>query len=162
MGEHDPYSTTEGLGLRLSNCLSSLAGESYGFTGDNLSTVNLSTFGPVVERAYERIAADCTVRGKFHVGASKVLHWLFPELFIMLDRNAAMAFQEHHKIGFRRTTQPGYSAERYLKCLEKAQAEISGYGPERLLALEPNTPIARIFDKVAFVVGAGWFVAHRG
>ncbi len=155
MGQYDPYSTAEGFGLHLSDSLRSLEGDLRRFRGDNLPTADLNAIGSAVKRAYECIAAGCAVRGKlFHVGATKVLHWLFPDLFIMLDRNVARAFQKHHKVGFRLATQPGYSAEKYLRCLEKAKDEIVGFGPESFVALEPNTPIARIFDKVAFVVGA--------
>jgi hypothetical protein len=154
MGEGDPYSTTGGFGLHLSNSLGPLEGDLRRLTSDNLATADLSVIGPVVTRAYDGIADGCARRGRFHVGATKILHWLFPDLFIMLDRNAAMAFQKHHMVGFRQTTQPGYSAQNYFKCLELAKKEIVEFGVERFHALEPDTPVARIFDKIAFVVGA--------
>jgi len=157
MGGADPYSTTEGFGFRLSNSLKSLEDDLHKLASENLATADLGAIGSVVQRAYKSISDGCAVSGKqFHVGATKVLHWLFPDLFFVLDRNTAMAFQEHHLVGFRRTTQPGYSAMRYLKCLEKAQREIVQFGVERFRALEPGTPVARLFDKIAFVVGAGW------
>lgn len=80
----------------------------------------------------------------------------------MLDHNAAMAFQKHHMIGFRRTTQPGYCAEKYLRCLEDAKEEIVQFGVERFRAVEPGSPVARLFDKIVFVVGAGWDKSARG
>lgn len=157
MGAVDPYSTTEGFGLHLSNSLKSLEGDVRELASENLATADLGAIGSVVKRAYDCIAKGCAVSEKrFHVGATKVLHWLFPDLFFVLDRNTAMAFQKHHLIGFRRTTQPGYSAEKYLKCLGKAKEEIVRFGVERFRALEPGTPVARLFDKVAFAVGAGW------
>jgi len=106
MGAADPYSTTEGFGLRLSNSLQPSEADLRRLASERLATADLGAIGPEVKRAYDRIADGCAGRGKFHVGARKVLHWLFPDLFIMLDRNAAMAFQEHHVVSFRRTTQP--------------------------------------------------------
>jgi hypothetical protein len=140
MGAADPYSTTEGFGLRLSNSLQPLEADLRRLASERLATADLGSIGSVVKRAYDCIADRCAEGGKFHVGATKVLHWLFPDLFIMLDRNAAMAFQEHHMVGFRRTTQPGYSAQNYFKCLELAKEEIVAFGVERFHALEPDTP----------------------
>jgi hypothetical protein len=91
----------------------------------------------------------------FHVGATKVLHFLNPRLFIIIDSNAARAFRLIHNVPFRNTTQPGYSADLYLQCMKCAREEIKSYGVERLQALEPDTPITRIFDKLTFVTGAG-------
>jgi hypothetical protein len=156
MGAHNPYSTTQGFGFHLLDSLRSLEGDLRRLADEKMATANLGEIIPVIERAYTHIASHCGFRRSFHVGATKVLHWLFPDLFIMLDSNSAKGFQKHHKVGFRRTSQPGYSAEKYIDCLKKAQAEILGYGPERFTDLEANTPLARIFDKVAFVVGAGW------
>ena len=90
----------------------------------------------------------------FHVGATKILHWIAPGLFIILDSNVAAAFRENHpEIGFKATTQPGYSAARYVQCLKLAKEEIRAYGYDRFRLLEPQTPLARLFDKVAFIVG---------
>jgi hypothetical protein len=161
MGDHNPYATAQGFGLHLLDCLRSLKGDLRRLADQKMATANLSEISPVIEHAYTHLATHCGVRGSFHVGTTKVLHWLYPDLFIVLDFNSAMAFQEHHKVEFRRTTQPGYSAKKYLECIETAQAEIVRYGPERFADLEANTPVCRIFDKVAFVVGAGWFVSHR-
>ncbi len=71
----------------------------------------------------------------------------------MLDGNVASAFRKHHRMEFANTTQPGYTAEKYFACLKHAQAEIEGYGYESFRRLEPATPLARLFDKVAWVVG---------
>lgn len=45
-----------------------------------------------------------------------------------------------------------------LKCLEKARDEISGFASERFLALDANTPIARIFGQGRI---CGWFRVAR-
>jgi len=91
--------------------------------------------------------------GDFHVGATKILHFLFPDFLIMLDKRVAMAFREHHGVAFRRTTQPGWGVGRYIECLEHAQDEIRAYGPSKLRELAPGTPLPRIFDKVAWGIG---------
>jgi len=89
----------------------------------------------------------------FHVGATKILHFLNPQLFIIVDRHAARAFRMFGNIPFRDTTQPGYSAKRYFECMEKVQVDISAYGLYQFKALEPDIPITRIYDKLTFVTG---------
>ncbi len=89
----------------------------------------------------------------FDVGATKIMHFLFPELFIMLDSHVAMAFRKHYGVGFRQKPPYGYSVGRYIECLEHAQEEIRAYGPDKLRELAPDTPLPRIFDKVAWGIG---------
>ena len=48
----------------------------------------------------------------FYVGATKILHFMNPYFFIILDSNASRAFKNYHNIGFLNTTQPGYSNEK--------------------------------------------------
>lgn len=90
----------------------------------------------------------------FYVGASKVMHFLNPELFIIIDSNAARAFKAAHDVPFRNATRPGYSAERYIECMTFAQMDIYQYGGDKFQALEPNTPLTRIYDKLTFVTGS--------
>lgn len=91
----------------------------------------------------------------FHVGATKILHFLNPSLFVIVDSNAARAFRLAHDIPFKDGTQPGYSADRYMECMKYARCDISEYGLETFQALEPHTPITRIYDKLTFATGAG-------
>jgi len=84
-------------------------------------------------------------------GAVRKIPFLLP--IHSLYSNVAAAFKQHHRVGFKNTTQPGYSVERYVQCLKKAQEEIRAYGYDRFRLLEPQTPLARLFDKVAFIVG---------
>jgi len=44
----------------------------------------------------------------------------------------------------------GYTSDNYIVCLRKAQEEILSYDPQKFRDLEPNTPEARVFDKIAF------------
>jgi hypothetical protein len=123
-----------------------------------LAQADLTVSAASVKAAYDCLASPgpgaLDSEGQhFHVGATKILHWIAPALFIMIDSNVARSFRKHHAIGFKRATQPGYSAERYVECLKKAQEEIRAYGYDRFCMLEPQTPLARLFDKVAFIVG---------
>lgn len=125
----------------------------------NLLDISLQEHGNAIIRAYEILSAKGSgalhenQKKSFHVGATKVLHFLNPELFIIVDSNAARAFRLAWKVPFRNTTQPGYSAERYIECMKRAQIDILAYGVERFRALELNTPITRIYDKLTFITG---------
>jgi hypothetical protein len=120
--------------------------------------VDIDKYERTIREAYDCLAR----RGKesldskgraFHVGGTKILHWINPDLFIMIDSNVARVFRVYHGVCFKDATQPRYTAKKYLDCLRHAQSEIHAYGYERFRALEPGTPIARIVDKIAFVQG---------
>jgi len=109
-------------------------------------------YGTLSAKGSEALHEDQTK--SFHVGATKILHFLNPELFIIVDSNAARAFRIAWKLPFRNATQPGYSADLYLECMKRAQMDISMYGLEQFRALEPNVPVTRIYDKLTFVTGS--------
>ena len=126
----------------------------------NLLSIELQEHGDEVKQAYKALSAsgpgalheDQTK--SFHVGATKILHFLNPELFIMVDRYAARAFRTAWQLPFRHATQPGYSAEFYVECMKRAKTDISEYGIDNFRSLEPNTPVTRIYDKLTFVTGS--------
>ena len=93
----------------------------------------------------------------FHVGATKILHFLNPALFIIVDSNATRAFRECHHVPFKNTTQPGYTAELYVKCVQHVQQDIKDFGFDNFQNLDPSSPITRIYDKLTFATGSGWF-----
>jgi len=94
-------------------------------------------------------------RKSFHVGATKILHFLNPKLFTIVDSNAARAFRHApHNVPFRAATQPGYSADLYMRCMSCAQGDIRTYGLDRFQALEPGVPIMGLYDKLTFVTGS--------
>lgn len=94
-------------------------------------------------------------RKSFPVGATKILHFLNPQLFIIVDSNAARAFKMAHGLPFKNTTQPGYSAELCIKCMEHAREDILKYGLKNFRKLDkPDVPIMRIYDKLTFVTGS--------
>lgn len=92
--------------------------------------------------------------GGFYVGATKILHFLNPEAFIIIDSNASRAFKRIYSINLRSTTQPGYSSERYIYCMEHAKMDILNFGVKEFRSLEKGIPITRIYDKLTFMTGA--------
>lgn len=160
MGPGDKYEANgTGFRARLRAKMRSVRERLKGVPLVCLHQIELASFHDLITKAYDCLAASggSALHGnqakRFHVGATKILHWIAPALFIMLDRNVASAFRKHHGVKFAKTTQPGYTAEKYFSCLKHAQAEIEAYGYESFRRLEPATPLARLFDKVAFVVG---------
>lgn len=126
----------------------------------SLAHIDLQEHRDAIMRAYETLSAKGSSAlhedqtKSFHVGATKILHFLNPELFIIVDRNAARAFKISWHLPFKNATQPGYSAERYFECMKQAQIDITTYGLDQFRALEPNVPLTRIYDKLIFVTGS--------
>ena len=72
----------------------------------------------------------------------------------MVDSNAARAFRITHDIPFQKNAPQGYSADRYITCMERAKMDILGYGIDNFQNLETVTPITRIYDKLTFITGS--------
>jgi len=146
-----------GFALRLKGALKRVRPHLEPLLEADLAGVNLEEAAGRVEVAYEDLSADGSeglhADGKhFHVGATKLLHFLNPELFIIIDGNTARAFGEHYEIDFGSGPQTKYTFAKYLDCLSLAQNEMRHFGAG-FGKLEPGTPAARVFDKVAFVAG---------
>jgi hypothetical protein len=124
-----------------------------------LHQVDLAAYAGAIETAYNSLAdagedsLNADQSDQFRVGATKILHWIAPSLFIMVDANVATAFRAHHRVNYRNSTQPGYTAKKYLECLQRAQDEIHAYGFEHFVRIELTTPVARLFDKAAWIAG---------
>jgi len=159
MGDGDKYEANgTGFRARVRAKMRSVRERLKGVPLVCLRQIELASFDNEIKEAYDCLAAsgEGALNGRpaeFQVGATKILHWIAPAVFIMLDRNVASAFREHHAVKFDKGTQPGYTAEKYFSCLHYAQVEIEAYGYERFRRLEPATPLARLFDKVSFVAG---------
>ena len=125
----------------------------------SLHQIDLAARAGAIETAYDHLAKagkdalNADPADRFHVGATKILHWIAPTLFIMVDTNVAKAFRAHHQADYKKSTQPGYTAKKYVDCLRHAQDEIRAYGLDKFMRIEPATPLARLFDKVAWVAG---------
>jgi hypothetical protein len=130
------------------------------FLSFNLESIELPEYNSEIMQVYEILSSTGTGAlhqdhtKSFYVGASKIMHFLNPGLFIIIDSNAARAFKAAHNIPFKNATQPGYSAKRYVECLECAKMDISEYDNNNFKALEPNTPITRVYDKLTFITGS--------
>jgi len=124
-----------------------------------LHRIDLAAHARAIETAYDHLAEagedalNADPCDQFHVGATKILHWIAPSLFIMVDTNVAKAFQAHHQVDYKKSTQPGYTAKKYVACLQHAQDEIRAYDFEKFMRIEPATPLARLFDKAAWIAG---------
>lgn len=124
-----------------------------------LFEIDLPQHANAVNQAYTILARGGEERfterdAEFHVGATKILHFLNPELFLIVDRNAAQALNATCGIPYRSGSQPGYSGDLYVRSLAAVKAQITDYGIERFYALEQGTPAMRIFDKIAFAYSA--------
>lgn len=94
---------------------------------------------------------------EFHVGATKIMHFINPALFIIVDSNSARALNLVHNVEYRNTTQPGYSDAKYIESLRQVQVDIKTFGVTEFCSLEIGTPMARIYDKLSFATGSNWF-----
>jgi hypothetical protein len=106
-----------------------------------------------IKKAYDILSSAGKGGLNHHVGASKILHFLNPQAFIIVDSNAARAFRRWHHVSLGNTT-PGYSSDKYIECLECAKKDILDYGVKDFCALEKGVPIARIYDKLTFMTGS--------
>lgn len=97
------------------------------------------------------LSADGTY---FCVGATKVMHCLFPELFVMLDQNVGKA------VGYRPGQYNNFWS--YWNVMDVCRNELKeweiAYGStDTLLQLDlPPTTLPRIFDKCASIIGIQW------
>lgn len=131
---------------------------------DHLMTLRLDSFSLSSEKENIKMAYSILSsggkdglnqrQGEFHVGTTKILHFMNPKLFIIVDSNAARAFKLSHRVNFRNTTQPGYSVDKYIECMEYARMDILNFGVDNFCALDKGVPIARIYDKLTFMTGS--------
>lgn len=114
--------------------------------------LDLGQHEQAIRKAYEELSrkGDDSLDMKhrhFHVGATKVMHFLNPELFIIIDSNAIIAFRKAHSI------KSGHPSQEYFQCMTSARLDILTYGVEEFRALDPDTPITRVYDKLTFMTG---------
>jgi hypothetical protein len=128
------------------------------FMQSSLASVDLATAQAPISQAYELLAARGTgalnvqSTSAFDVGASKVLHWLNPELFLIIDRKIAQTLYPLIYPGsrFHLIRSSDYSADFYLRCLTYAQREIVAYGEEQLRRDARELPLTNIYGNIAF------------
>ena len=156
----DPYSVNgSGFASRLSNKLVQIQQVIEPLLDVNILSVDLQKHESNIKQAYEILSARDQgslhedPKKSFHVGTTKILHFLNPELFIIVDSNAARAFRTAAQVHFLNSTQPGYHPDLYIQCLKLAAEDITKYGINNFQALEPGIPITRIYDKLTFITG---------
>ena len=120
----------------------------------SISAGNLAAFQNQVWTLYNELCAQgpgglSAREDAFCVGATKIMHFLFPEFLVMLDKWAA------NGIGYKKYN----NLEAYWAVLKLCKAELGEwrvrYGTlDTLQELDvpPTTP-TRVFDKCAFVMG---------
>lgn len=118
-----------------------------------LDQLSLDCEGERIKEAYRILAQGGEESlnqrgGTFHVGATKILHFLNPQAFIIVDSNARLAFQTSCEIPH------ALSDGRYLERLEHAKRDVLEFGVDEFCALEQGTPLTRIYDKLTFMTGA--------
>ena len=127
---------------------------------EDLLTISIEHCQEDIKKAYDELTQKDgglhASNKSFHVGATKILHFLAPDLFPIVDSYAARVFRAEFKIGFQATTQPGYSSERYIEVMKHAHDMIEAYGKDEFRALEPGTPLMRVFDKIVFAHAGDW------
>lgn len=150
-----------GFATRLHEKLSRIEPKLRHLTDVHLTDIDLQREKTNIKAAYQELSTGGIKglnqrQGEFHVGATKILHFINPELFLIVDSNATRAFKINHGISYRNTTQPGYTSEKYIQCMSCAKSDIIDYGLKNFCSLEPGTPIARIYDKLTFATGSDW------
>lgn len=153
------YSLENGFAKRLSSKLRDIRPLLVSILSYDIMTLELRQHDNVIKGAYDILASagngalheDNTKA--FHVGATKILHFLHPDLFIIIDSNAARAYRKAFNVHYVNSTQPGFSKEKYIECMICAKQDIEKFGLQEFQALEPATPITRIYDKLTFVTG---------
>jgi len=136
------------------NKISELLGPIISETIDKVDITNKNIIN-IVRASYNELSGKGTdglnQNGEyFHVGATKILHFLNPYLFAIIDSNVAAILRTEYGVGYRAGTQPLYSASKYIESLVIFKKILSDYGIERVNMLEPGTPTMRILDKIIF------------
>lgn len=86
----------------------------------------------------------------FHVGATKILHFINPRLFPIIDSNVANFARKNNLVSYKNSTQPGYSDANFIELMQQVKLAILKFGEVNFQSLEQETPIMRVFDKIAF------------
>lgn len=85
---------------------------------------------------------------RFVVGATKALHFLNPELFLIVDKNVAEKLHQHTPLLPKSAT--NYRGFDYVVALKIVASATRAYGVARLRNLQAGQPALRIVDKILF------------
>lgn len=150
--------SSNGFAARLGKVLESQAQTLYKLEMESIHNIDFAKYQNDIHAVYEALACNGVLaesEKSFHVGATKILHFIHPNLFPIVDSNSAAVLRDKFYISYKKTGQPDYTKEKYISSMKKIQEYILGFGVDRFQLLEPGTPLTRIFDKLAFVHGSG-------
>jgi hypothetical protein len=135
--------------------------ESLDFTFPALADKVVTIFDELAKKDSSGLNFSSPNKG-FQVGASKILHFLIPDLFIIIDSNARAELAKHH--GFNKYKK--IDGKRYVAAMQLYQKELSVWAKDNsdpdfssLIALDASwqhhcgerpTPLPRIIDKCTF------------
>ena len=117
-----------------------------------------------IEKLYRELSTEGesslhTGKKRFDVGATKIMNFLFPELFVMLDSNVAKTLNQLGLIKIRRRGSTyDFSFEIYWQVMKICKMELEEYQKrhgdlQSLLDMDDEpTTLTRIFDKCAFAM----------
>lgn len=156
--KYDP--AANGFAARLKKKIGMVRPLLSSLVSEDLLTADIDGFRKDIRKAYDELSQgnpSLHARNKsFHVGATKILHFSAPNLFPIVDSYAAKVFKREFGIDYKATNLPGYGSEKYLEVMEQARAQIRMYGKDKFMALEPGTPLMRLFDKIVFAYANNW------
>jgi len=148
---------TTGFANALRQSLNLIKNELISLELYSICDIDLDKEKNTIEKIYNQINDDIkaamTNNNKsknFDVGVTKILHFLHPDLFPIIDSNAANILKKYFGINYKTGTH-GYSAEKYIKSMKKIQNYINEINCESFKRLEKGTPLTRIFDKITFI-----------
>lgn len=150
--------SSNGFATRLGEVLESQAQTFYKLEMESINNIDCDKYKNDIYSVYDALACNGVLaegEKSFHVGATKILHFIHPNLFPIVDSNSAAVLRDKFDISYKKTGQLDYTKDKYVASMKKIQEYILGMGVERFQLLEPGTPLTRIFDKLAFVQGSG-------
>ena len=147
-----------GFASRLSNALKVNSAAFLELELLSIESIDFAQFEDSIKTLYTALAINANLDDNgndFHVGTTKVLHFIHPALFPIIDSKSSQVLRDEFGVVYRKSTQPGYSDERFIDSMKAIKDLVNLHGTQSIQALEPYSPITRIFDKLAFVNGEG-------
>ena len=117
----------------------------------------LAEAGPTGLDARNRADSKLRRQFRFDVGATKIMHAIFPTKLFILDRYVALSLQYHYPNppwGYRNNHPIGHDVNKYCRGLDLARQEIiRTFGNAAAEDGVEGEPAFRIFDKCAWILG---------
>jgi hypothetical protein len=116
-----------------------------------ISVALIQRHSEVLARLFDHLSSSGrVVPGKrFPVGVTKTLHFLNPEVFLVVDRRVAERLRICSKALPK--TASRYTGIDYVNALQLVASELRSYGIAGFRRLQPGQPTLRIVDKILFM-----------